>query len=67
MVRLTISLEQRDAEALQRLSRLELRDPRQQAAALIKQGLVRKGVLRVYGAPTGGGDGGDDSPPDGAA
>lgn len=44
-VRITIPLEQGEKSALMKLAKTELRDPRQQAAFIIRQALERAGMV----------------------
>ena len=44
--RLTVTLEQDEADALARLADLELREPREQARFLVRQELIRLGWLK---------------------
>ncbi len=45
MARLMITLEFSEREALQELSRRERRDPREQAALLVRESLEKRGLL----------------------
>jgi hypothetical protein len=47
MTRITISLRDPEKTALRALSEIEFRDPRQQAALIIRQELQRRGLLDV--------------------
>ncbi len=44
--RLMVTLEQREADALAHLAALELRDPREEARFLVRQELIRLGLLK---------------------
>jgi len=45
MSRLFVPLQRKEFEALFKLAENELRDPRQQAAVLVRQGLEQRGLL----------------------
>lgn len=47
MTRITITLDEKEKSALHALSKSELREPRQQAALIIRQELERRGLLGV--------------------
>lgn len=47
MTRITISLKELERTALRALAEKEFRDPRQQAALIIRQELERRGLLTV--------------------
>jgi hypothetical protein len=47
MARVTVTLKISERDALVTLAEQERRDPRAQAALLIRQALVRRGLLRV--------------------
>ena len=49
--RITVTLFEAEREALYRLARLERRDTRGQAAFLIRQELMRRGLLLLQAAP----------------
>ena len=45
MARITVSLDDREVQAVVQLAQLEKRLPRQQAAFLIREGLIARGLL----------------------
>lgn len=47
MTRITITLNEQEKSALRALSEIEFRDPRQQAALIIRQELERRGLLDI--------------------
>ncbi len=57
MKRFVVMLEGNEAAALWRLGRQEKRDPRQQAALLIRGALEQAGLLPRPGQPPNGGSG----------
>ncbi len=50
MTRITITLEPEEGTALQAVARREKRDPRKQAAVLIRLELERRGLLQADGS-----------------